>query len=80
MSDRLQSISSPHPANQAEKIAIMLQQFETLHNAPSFANSACFTWHSVREQANCQDITNASLRITRETTASQSKMLGINLK
>jgi len=80
VSDRLQSICRPHPAFQAEKIDFVLQQFEILHDAPKFANPACFTWHSVPEPANCKDITNASPRITRETTASQSKMLGINLK
>ncbi|MBE9184081.1 hypothetical protein IQ270_04925 [Microcoleus sp. LEGE 07076] len=64
-SDRLQSICRPHPANQAEKIEFVLQQFAVLPDLQTFTNPACFTWQPVRQPAQYKDITNASSPITR---------------
>ncbi|MEG3839277.1 hypothetical protein [Microcoleus sp. herbarium14] len=80
MSERLQSICYHHPANLTYRTEFVLQQFEVLYDWQRFANHARFTWQSVGESANCKDITNACGRTTRETAASQSKMLWIQLK
>ncbi|MEG4634344.1 hypothetical protein QUB56_33100 [Microcoleus sp. AR_TQ3_B6] len=80
MSERMQSISCHHPANLAQNTNFVLQQFTVFVYLQRFANHACFTWQSVRESANRKDITNPCPRTTRETTASQSKMLWIQLK
>ncbi|WP_333353990.1 hypothetical protein [Microcoleus sp. N3A4] len=80
VSERLQSICCHHPANLAENNEFVLQQFGVLLNLERFANHACFSWQSVREPANCKDIANVCPQTTRETTASQSKMLWIQWK
>ncbi|MEG3957772.1 hypothetical protein [Microcoleus sp. herbarium2] len=80
MSERLQSICGHHAANLAENTKFVLQPFTAFVDLQRFANYACFTWQPVREPANCKDITNPCPRTTRETPASQSKMLWIQLK